>query len=412
MKIFDELVGRGLIKQTTNAEKIRQMLDESSCNFYLGIDPTADSLHVGHLIPLITAMRLKSAGHNPAILLGDATAKIGDPSGKSSARPMMDEDQIDCNVVAIEEQIRRIFSDKNVFFFRNDTWTRKLNMMDFMRDVGVHFSINNMLRSECFKSRMETGLTFLEFSYMLLQAHDFFWLNNQFRVSLQIGGDDQWSNMLAGTDLIRKKLGRDSFAFTTPLLVNSDGTKMGKTEKGTVWLDKEKTSISDFFQFWRNIPDANVGNCFKFLTFLSLEEIETLAIHPFQKDVMTIQELNNSKKKLAFEITKIVHGEKAAQATLEVAEALFESQDASRLEAIPIKDGDHILDLLVRCQLAKSRTDGRNLIMGRGITLNDEVLSDPTMILTQSQLGDSLVLRKGKKHFRRLLFTKDANEQT
>ena len=402
MKVFDDLVGRGLIKQATDAGKIRQLLEgEAPCSFYLGIDATADSLHIGHLIPLITAMRLKKTGHICYILLGDATATIGDPSGKSTARPVLSKETIDSNVVALKDQVKKIVADDTQWFAKNSVWFNHMKFMEMMQDVGVHFSVNNMLRAECFKSRLEQGLTFLEFSYMLMQAFDFFWFHDCLGVNLQIGGDDQWSNMLAGTDLIHKKLGHDSFAFTTPLLVNSDGTKMGKTEKGTVWLDEKKTSVFDFFQFWRNIPDNKVVECLLFFTSLTPEDAKDSFVG-----------INQAKKTLAFEITKIVHGEAAAQQALEQAEALFESRDTSLVESVEIKEGDQILDVLVRCQLAKSRTDGRHLIAGQGITINSEVLTDPTLILTRSQFGSNLVLRKGKKHFRPLHFTKDTNEST
>lgn len=405
MKIFDDLACRGLIKQSTGMDQVRQMLDgEIPCHFYLGIDPTADSLHIGHLLPLITALRLQQAGHQPVLLLGDATARIGDPSGKSSARSVLPAECIYQNTLSIKRQIKSLLGEETLFKSNNE-WLSQIDFLTMMSEVGAHFSVNNMLRAECFKSRMEHGLSFLEFSYMLMQAFDFFWLHQILGVNLQLGGDDQWSNMLAGIDLIHKKTGHHTLAFTIPLLVNSDGTKMGKTEKGAVWLDAKKTSHFDFFQFWRNIPDDQVLGCLKKFTFLSLDEIATI---PFGSS----SEINVAKKTLAFEITKIVHGEKAAQATLEKAEALFESRDASHSETISIEEGDQILDLLVKCQLAKSRTDARHLIAGRGITLNGEVLTDPTMTLTHSQFGNSLVLCKGKKHFRHLLFTKDNNGQT
>ena len=384
MKIFDELESRGLIKQTTNKEKVRELLNsETPITFYIGFDPTADSLHVGHLLQLVTAKRLIHAGHSAVILMRNATAKIGDPSGKSSARPMMTDEEIERNTHALEKQIKSIMPEK-IFFARNNNWIHTLNFMNFMKDVGVHFSINNMLRADCFKARLEHGLTFLEFSYMLLQGFDFFWLNKIWGLNLQIGGDDQWSNILGGIDFIRKKTGDEVFGLTLPLLINSDGTKMGKTERGTVWLDPEKTSPFDFFQFWRNIPDDKVDQCISFFT--SIRET-------------TLTDINSKKKFLAFEVTKLVHGEDTAQEALKRAEALFESQDLSQLVSFPIAEGTDILNLLVTWGMTKSRTDGRNLINNRGIVINDEVLTNPTTILTSNQFGKSIVLCKGKKHF-------------
>jgi tyrosyl-tRNA synthetase len=407
MKVFDDLVGRGLVKQVTDAEKVSQLLEgENPCTFYLGIDPTASSLHIGHLLPIITAKRLINAGHQAFILIGDATAKIGDPSGKSSSRPILSDNDIFDNTQSIEKQLRTLMPGgerAGIWLKSNSCWFRHTNFFEFVHDIGSHFSVNNMLRADCFKSRLGQGLSFLEFSYMLMQAFDFFELNKFFGCNLQIGGDDQWSNMLAGTDLIHKKTGQEAFALTLPLLVNADGTKMGKTEKGAIWLENTRTSFFDFFQFWRNLPDTEVIKCFQQLTFISLEEIASL---PFS----TIKEINSTKKKLAFELTKIVHGEEVAQKTLKRVEDLFDSQDVSNLEPVQIKDGEHILDVLVRCTLAKSRTEGRNLIIGHGITINNEVLTDPTTILSRLQFKDPLILCKGKKHFRLLHFIKESNE--
>lgn len=407
MKIFDELVGRGLVRQSTNEEKIRQMLDgDQPVTFYIGFDPTADSLHVGHLLQVVTARRLVETGHQAFMLIGDATAKIGDPSGKSKARPMLSEDEIVINAQSIEDQVRRLMPKDRVWFTHNTNWFCNIGFLDFIQDVGSHFSINTMLRAECFKSRMDQGLSFLEFSYMLMQGFDFFQLNKLFGCSLQIGGDDQWSNMLAGIDLIHKKTGREAFALTLPLLTNSDGTKMGKTEKGAVWLsEKGPTSIFDFFQFWRNIPDTEVLKCFKLLTFLSLEEIAAI---PF----VETSDINAAKKRLAFEMTKIVHGLGAAQVTLEMVEALFESRDVTVMEPLAIADNTHVLDVLKECGFAKSRTDARNLIGNRGITINEEVLTDPTLMISQDRFGFQLIVRKGKKHFRLLHINKEPNATT
>lgn len=415
MKVFDDLVGRGLIKQCTNKAKVRELLEsESPVTFYIGFDPTADSLHVGHLLQVVTARRLLQAGHNPILLIGDGTALVGDPSGKSKARPMMDAETIEQNSWAIIDQLKKLMDFdrldpgwvKGDHFIHNGDWLGVTNFIEMMREVGAHFSVNTMLRAECFKSRLEVGLSFLEFSYMLMQGFDFFELNRQRGCVLQVGGDDQWSNMLAGIDLVHKKTGHEVFALTLPLLTNADGTKMGKTEKGAVWLSEEgPTSIFDFFQFWRNLPDTEVIKCFKLLTFLSLEDIAAI---PFE----TTAEINAAKKRLAFELTKLVHGDTAAQVTLEAAEALFESRDVSVMEPLSITDNIHVLDMLKECGFAKSRTDARNLINNRGITVNEEVWTDPTAVMTTAQFGPSLVVRKGKKHFRLLHFTKDQNVTT
>lgn len=400
MKIFDELEKRGLVKQTTNTEKIRHLLNEDKITFYIGFDPTADSLHVGHLLQLVTVKRLLQAGHRAALVIGGATALIGDPSGKSSMRKMLSRSDIRVNSGEIIGQMERILRKEwidNVSVFNNLEWFDGVNFLEMLREVGPHFSVNVMLRADCFKSRMESGLSFLEFNYMVMQGFDFFHLHQNEKCALQIGGDDQWSNMLAGIDLIHKKTGEEAFALTLPLLLNSDGTKMGKTEKGAVWLSEEgPTSIFDFFQFWRNLPDTEVIKCFKMLTFFSLEEIESL---PFS----TVAEINSAKKKLAHAITEIVHGKVAADATLEVVEALFESRDSSAIEATQIDDGIQLLELLVTNGFAKSRTDARNLINGKGIAINDQIVETPNLVITHAQFGNELTIRKGKKSFGRFV---------
>lgn len=392
MKVFEDLQRRGLVKQVTDAGLVSQLLEsDEPQTFYIGFDPTADSLHVGHLLQLITAKRLIGAGHKAIMLIGDGTAHIGDPSGKSSSRPMMDEDTIGNNALSIRDQIKKITGVATGQIVFNGDWLCNTNLMEFMRDVGAHFSINNMLRADCFKSRMAEGLTFLEFSYMLMQGFDFFELSRIHGCALQIGGDDQWSNMLAGIDLIHKKTGKKAFALTLPLLVNADGTKMGKTEKGAVWLDPNKTSPFDFFQFWRNIPDDKLHDCLLFFTSMTPEEL------------LHLLPVNELKKKLAVDLTFLVHGEALASAALEQAEALFEKRDTSALETVPVAEGTHILDLLITCGFAKSRTDGRNLITNRGIAINDEVLTDPTTVLSALAFGKNPVVKKGKKNFCRLL---------
>jgi tyrosyl-tRNA synthetase len=394
MKVFEDLERRGLVKQVTDAGKVCELLEsESPVTFYIGFDPTADSLHVGHLLQIVTAKRLMGMGHHPILLIGGATAMIGDPSGKSQIRKMLDGDEIGSNISAIHNQLSRLMGEKSVHQVVNNlSWFGSLNFLQVIRDIGAHFSVNNMLRAECFKSRMETGLSFLEFNYMIMQAFDFLRLNEDIGCVLQIGGDDQWSNMLAGVDLIHKKTGREVFALTLPLLVNSDGTKMGKTERGAVWLDPKKTPVFDFFQFWRNIPDDKTKECLLFFTDLGPESSDAL-----------VQNINNAKKFLAFEVTKLVHGELAARQALEQAEALFEKRDASVANTIQVSEGSHILDAIIKCGFAKSRTDARNLILNRGITINEEVQTNPTLILSKAIFGDELVLKKGKKHFFRLL---------
>ena len=400
MNLFEELELRGLVKQTTNAEKIGNLLNNEQITFYIGFDPTADSLHVGHLLQLITAKRLMRAGHTPIILTGGATATVGDPTGKTEIRKSLSLFTTISNSEKITSQMRKIMAPtmmQNCMFTTNLAWFDGMSFLTMLRELAPHFSVNNMLRADCFKSRMENGLSFLEFNYMVMQACDFWKLNEQENCVLQIGGDDQWSNILAGIDLIHKKEKKEVFGMTLPLLLNSDGTKMGKTEKGAVWLDEEKTSVFDFFQFWRNVSDTEVMKCFKMLTFLSLEEIDAI---PFS----TVAEINAAKKKLAHAMTEIVHGKLAADATLEMAEALFESRDSEAMDTMEIDDGIHILDLLVVAKLAKSRTDARNLINGRGVAINDQVLDNPTLLVNRLEFGGDLVVRKGKKNFRRFIF--------
>lgn len=389
MKTFEDLEQRGLIKQITNAEKLREKLNSNTpVTFYIGFDPTADSLHVGHLLQVITAKRLAAAGHRPIMLVGGATALIGDPTGKSDMRKMLSHSEIRVNGEAIGAQIQKIMGQE-VELVNNLSWFDDADFLSLLRTIGPFISVNNMLRADSIKSRLERGLTFLEFNYMILQAQDFRMLHLQEECILQVGGDDQWSNMLAGIDLIHKKHGTEVFGLTLPLLVNSDGTKMGKTEKGAVWLDPDKTSPFDFFQFWRNIPDDKVRDCINFFT------------HLFEDDPSG--HINEAKKFLAFEVTKLVHGESIARQVLEQAEALFEKRDTSSLEVISIEEGTHVLDLLIKCGFAKSRTDGRNLISNRGITINQEVLTDPTIVISKTKFGNEVIVKKGKKHFCRLL---------
>jgi len=397
MKVFEDLEQRGLIKQTTNAEKLRQLLNSNTpVTFYIGFDPTADSLHVGHLLQIVTAKRLADAGHRPIMLIGGATALIGDPTGKSEMRKMLSHSDIRVNGEAIAGQIQQIMG-KGCEIISNMTWFDDADFLTVLRTIGPFFSVNEMLRAECFKSRMEQGLSFLEFNYMIMQAQDFRMLHLEEGCTLQIGGDDQWSNILAGIHLIHKKHAKEVFGLTLPLLVNSDGTKMGKTEKGAVWLDPEKTSPFEFFQFWRNIPDDQVEKCMLFFTQ--------------NMDMGSSKTINLLKKDLAFEITKLVHGETIAQQALEQAEALFEKRETSELEATPIPEGTHILEVIIKCGFAKSRTEARNLILNKGITVNQEVLTDPTIIVSKTKFGNELILRKGNKHFSRLLIEDICHDQ-
>lgn len=395
MEVFEDLEQRGLIKQITNAEKLQQLLNSKTpVTFYIGFDPTADSLHIGHLLQVVTARRLVQAGHRAIMLVGGATALIGDPTGKSEMRKMLSHSDIRDNGEAIGEQIQKIMG-KEIELVNNLTWFDDADFLSLLRTIGPFFSVNTMLRAECFKSRMEHGLSFLEFNYMIMQAQDFRMLNLQEGCILQIGGDDQWSNILAGIDLLHKKHGTEVFGLTLPLLINSDGTKMGKTEKGAVWLDPKKTSPFEFFQFWRNIEDGKVRSCINFFTD---------KICPVFTDITEqFANINDAKKFLAFEITKLVHGESIARQTLEQAEALFEKRDTSTLETVSIAEGTHVLELLIKCGFAKSRTDGRNLISNRGISINQEVITDPTIIVSKNTFGNELVVQKGKKNFCRLL---------
>jgi tyrosyl-tRNA synthetase len=400
--IFQELIQRNLIKQSTNHDKIKNLLDNDSVRFYIGFDPTADSLHVGHLVQIVTAKRLQNAGHEPIMLLGGATASIGDPTGKSDMRKTLKLDQTMKNAEKISQQIYNIMG-RDVEIVNNIDWFHDMNFMEFISDIGRHFSVNQMLKSDCFKSRMENGLSFLEFNYMLMQGFDFLKLNYD-GCLLQIGGDDQWSNILAGIDLIHKKTNKEAFGLTITLLTNSVGQKMGKTEKGTVWLDKKKTGVFDFFQFWINLPDEDVINCFKLLTFLSPEEIDNISFS-------SIEEKKKTKKTLAVEMTRMIHGESEAMTALKQAEALFETKDNSVIDSIDLLDNVPVLDLLVSCNFARSKTDARNLINGRGISINDKTITDPTVQITKIHFGNELIVRKGKKNFCRIII-KDTDAET
>lgn len=395
MTLYEELIARGLIAQVTDEKEISDMINNGKATFYIGFDPTADSLHVGHFMALCLMKRLQMAGNKPIALLGGGTGMIGDPSGKSDMRKMLTKEDIEHNIECFKKQMSRFidFSDGKAVMVNNADWLLGLNYVDVLREVGACFSVNKMLTYECYKQRMERGLTFLEFNYMIMQSYDFYMLYQKYGCTMQFGGDDQWANMLGGTELIRKKLGRDAHAMTITLLLNSEGKKMGKTEKGAVWLDPEKTSPFDFFQYWRNVDDADVIKCLKMLTFLPVEQI-------LEMEKWEGAQLNKAKEILAFELTKLVHGEEEAQKALEGAKALFSgagNTDNMPSAAVEAPDGKiGILDLLVNTKLAPSKREARNLISGKGIAVDDVVIDDPN---AQIDLKKEVIVRKGKKVF-------------
>ncbi|MGN0553444.1 MAG: tyrosine--tRNA ligase, partial [Oscillospiraceae bacterium] len=388
----------GLIAQVTDEKEISEMINNGKATFYIGFDPTADSLHVGHFMALCLMKRLQMAGNKPIVLIGGGTAMIGDPSGKTDMRKMMTKETIAHNVECFKKQMSRFidFSDDKAIVVNNGDWLLDLNYVDVLREVGACFSVNKMLTFECYKQRMERGLTFLEFNYMIMQSYDFYMLFQKYGCNMQFGGDDQWANMLGGTELIRKKLGKDAHAMTITLLLNSEGKKMGKTEKGAVWLDPEKTSPYDFFQYWRNVGDADVIKCLKMLTFVPIEQIEEM------EKTMEGAELNKAKELLAYELTKLVHGEEEAEKALAAAKAIFTNGAASadmpstEIPAAELEDGINILDLLVKTGLCPSKSEGRRLVQQNGIAVDDVKVTDPNAVIT---INDSVVIKKGKKIF-------------
>ena len=405
MKVYDELVARGLIAQVTNEEEIRQMVDNGKATFYIGFDPTADSLHVGHFMALCLMKRLQMAGNKPIALIGGGTAMIGDPSGRSDMRSMMTKETIDHNCACFKKQMERFieFGEGKAQMVNNADWLLNLNYVDFIRDVGACFSVNNMLRAECFKQRMEKGLSFLEFNYMPMQSYDFYYLYQHYGCNMQFGGNDQWSNMLGGTELIRKKLGKDAHAMTITLLLNSEGKKMGKTAKGAVWLDPNKTSPYDFYQYWRNVDDADVMKCIRMLTFLPLEQIDEM-------DSWKDAKLNEAKEILAFELTKLVHGEEEAVKAQKTAKELFSG--SGKLDDLPtteigedqLTDGQiGLLTLMVACKLASSNGEARKLVLPGSVRVNDEQVRDPKFMVTKEMLAQGVKLQKGPKTFRRAI---------
>ena len=402
MTLYDELVARGLIAQVTDEEEIKDLINNGKATFYIGFDPTADSLHVGHFMALCLMKRLQMAGNKPIALIGGGTAMIGDPSGRTDMRQMMTPETIQHNCDCFKKQMSRFidFSDGKALMVNNADWLMDLNYIDVLREVGAHFSVNRMLTAECYKQRMEKGLSFLEFNYMIMQSYDFYTLYQKYGCNMEFGGDDQWSNMLGGTELIRRKLGKDAYAMTINLLLNSEGKKMGKTQSGAVWLDPEKTSPFDFFQYWRNVADSDVLKCIRMLTFLPLEEIDTM------KSWEGAQ-LNQAKEILAFELTKLVHGEEEANKAREASHALFAGGGDSahmptvELSSADFADGDmDILSLLVKTELAPSRSDARRAVEQGGVSVADEKVTDIRTAYNADSFGaDGLVVKRGKKKF-------------
>ena len=406
MGIYEELVARGLIAQVTDEKEIRDLINSGGARFYIGFDPTADSLHVGHFMALCLMKRLQMAGNKPVVLIGGGTGYIGDPSGRSDMRSMMTPEMIQHNCDCFKKQMERFieFGEDKAVMVNNADWLLKLNYIDLLRDVGACFSVNNMLRAECYKNRMEKGLSFLEFNYMIMQSYDFFYLNEHYGCNMQFGGDDQWSNMLGGTELIRKKTGKDAYAMTITLLLNSEGKKMGKTSKGAVWLDPNKTSPFDFYQYWRNVGDADVLKCIRMLTFLPLEQIDEM-------DKWQGAELNKAKEILAFELTKLVHGEEEAKKAEESAKALFSGAGTLEMPTVTITEGDlrdgkiDILGILTVSGLTPSRSDARRAVEQGGVTVNDVKITDiRTLYAPEDLAGDGIVVRRGKKSYKRIKY--------
>ena len=402
MTLYDELVARGLIAQVTDEAEIKDLINNGKATFYIGFDPTADSLHVGHFMALCLMKRLQMAGNKPIALIGGGTAMIGDPSGRTDMRQMMTPETIQHNCDCFKKQMSRFidFSDGKALMVKNADWLMDLNYIDVLREVGAHFSVNRMLTAECYKQRMEKGLSFLEFNYMIMQSYDFYTLYQKYGCNMEFGGDDQWSNMLGGTELIRRKLGKDAYAMTINLLLNSEGKKMGKTQSGAVWLDPNKTSPFDFFQYWRNVSDADVLKCIRMLTFLPLEEIDAM-------ESWEGAQLNQAKEILAFELTKLVHGEEEANKAKEASHALFAGGGDSahmptlELTAADFADGDlDILALLVKAELAPSRSDARRAVQQGGVSVADEKVTDIQTTYGADAFGaDGLVVKRGKKKF-------------
>ena len=406
MTVYDELVARGLIAQVTDEEEIKELINNGKATFYIGFDPTADSLHVGHFMALCLMKRLQMAGNKPIALIGGGTAMIGDPSGRTDMRQMMTKETINHNCECFKKQMSRFidFSDGKALMVNNADWLLGLNYVEVLRDIGPHFSVNRMLSAECYKQRMERGLSFLEFNYMIMQSYDFYELYQKYGCNMQFGGDDQWSNMLGGTELIRRKLGKDAHAMTITLLLNSEGNKMGKTAKGAVWLDPEKTSPYEFYQYWRNVSDADVLKCLRMLTFLPLEQIDEM-------DKWEGSQLNEAKEILAYELTKLVHSEEEAKKAQESARALFgagagDGSDApvAELSEEDFKDGQvDILTIVHKAGLAASRSEARRNVQQGGVTVDGEKVTDIAAAYTKEQLQTGLLVKRGKKNFKKVI---------
>ena len=406
MGIYEELQERGLIAQVTDEKEIRDLINGGGARFYIGFDPTADSLHVGHFMALCLMKRLQLAGNRPVVLIGGGTGYIGDPSGRTDMRSMMTPETIEHNCACFKKQMERFieFGEDKAIMVNNADWLLKLGYVDLLREVGAHFSVNNMLRAECYKQRMERGLSFLEFNYMIMQAYDFYHLHEKYGVNMQFGGDDQWSNMLAGTELIRRKTGDDCYAMTQTLLMNNEGKKMGKTAKGAVWLDPEKTTPYDFYQYWRNVDDADVMMCFRLLTFLSLDQIKEIGEWDDSR-------INEKKELLAHELTSLVHGREEADRAQETARGIFSGNlDTENMPEASLADSDFvegradIMQLLVAAGLAGTRSDARRLVQQGGVSVNDEKITDIRQSYTKEELSKGMVLKKGKKAFRRIVY--------
>ncbi len=401
MKIYDELVARGLIAQVTDENEIKELINNGKAVFYIGFDPTADSLHVGHFMALCLMKRLQMAGNRPIALLGGGTGMIGDPSGRTDMRKMLTKEDIDHNIACFKEQMSRFieFGEGKAMMVNNADWLLDLNYVELLREVGACFSVNNMLRAECYKQRMAKGLSFLEFNYMIMQSYDFYHLFKEYGCNMQFGGDDQWSNMLGGTELVRRKLGKDAYAMTITLLMNSEGKKMGKTANGAVWLDPKKTTPYDFYQYWRNVADSDVLKCIRMLTFLPLEQIDEM-------DKWEGSQLNKAKEILAYELTKLVHGEEEANKAQTAASALFGA--GSNTDNMPTTEIDSadmaILDVMMTAGLVPSKKEARRLIEQGGVTVNDEKIADANFILSADCFADGYaIIRKGKKVFHKII---------
>ena len=404
MGIYEELQARGLIAQVTDEEEIRELINNGKATFYIGFDPTADSLHVGHFMALCLMKRLQEAGNRPIALIGGGTGYIGDPSGRTDMRSMMTPEQIQHNCDCFKKQMSRFidFSEGKALMVNNADWLLDLNYIDLLREVGPHFSVNRMLTAECYKQRMEKGLSFLEFNYMIMQSYDFYVLYQKYGCNMQFGGDDQWSNMLGGTELIRRKLGKNACAMTITLLLNSEGKKMGKTQSGAVWLDPDKTSPFEFYQYWRNVADADVLKCIRMLTFLPLEEIDKM-------DSWEGAQLNTAKEILAYELTKLVHGEEEAKKAQESARALFSQGDAANMPTTTLTEEDledgcmDILTMLVKAELVPSKSEARRAVQQGGVSVDGEKITNIHEVFTEDAFKAGVVLKKGKKNFRKIV---------